>query len=257
MCLRSHRQGGRRVSSYGPLADFYDMLTEDVDYQGLFFYLMEHLRMANITPGRILDMACGTGSLSMLFSKAGIETIGMDLSIDMVRRAREKATSMRAPSFIQGNMTTFKLSEPVDALVCMLDSFNYLTDPGEGISALRCFYQALNPGGMLIYDIRPRQQLMQFDGQMFMDETDNVVCIWRTEFDEEENLCHYGMDLFIREGTLWRREREEHYEYAFRLRWLYMVMQQLGFRDICCYGDRTFTRPEAGEARVFITARRG
>ena len=246
------------MTAYGPLADFYDRLTEDVDYRSLYGYLMWHFTEGGVKLRRLLDMACGTGSLSFQFASRGVETLGMDLSGEMLERAREKAKEFRGtpPQFFQGDMSDFHLSEPVDGLVCMLDSFNYLTDPADGVSALACFYEALAPGGMLIYDIRPRRQLMAFDGQMFMDETEDVCCIWRTEFDLEENLCFYGMDIFVREGELWRRHREEHYEYAYRLRWLKARMEDIGFRDIRVYGDRTMASPTTEDARVFITARK-
>ncbi len=246
------------MSAYGPLAAFYDRLTEDVDYRGLYAYLMWHFRTGGVQLRRVLDMACGTGSLSMLFAQRGVRTLGMDLSCEMLEQAQKKALDLaeNRPCFLQGNMSDFSIREKVDGLVCMLDSFNYLTDPAEGVAALRCFYEALNPKGMLIYDVRPRQQLMAFDGQMFMDETDDVCCIWRTEFDETENLCFYGMDIFIREGALWRREQEEHYEYAYRLRWLREQMERIGFSDIRFFGDRTMAMPGPKDERVFITARK-
>ena len=75
-----------------------------------------------------------------------------------------------------------------------------------------------------------------------MDETEDVVCIWRTEFDEEENQCFYGMDIFVRQGNLWRREQEEHLEYAYDLDWLKQQLEQAGFRDVTFYGERTFCR---------------
>ena len=247
------------MSAYGPLAAFYDKLTGDVDYPGLYAYLMEHFNRGGVELRRVLDMACGTGSLSMLFAENGVETLGMDLSRDMLYRAWEKAAGMEKnpPKFQVGNMADFTLEEPVDGIVCMLDSFNYLLDIADGVSALRCFYEALAPGGMLIFDVRPRRKLMDFDGQMFMDETEDVCCLWRTEFDMEENTCFYGMDIFVREGDLWRREREEHYEYAYRLRWLKRQLKEIGFRDLGFFGDRTMELPERQDERVFITARKG
>ena len=246
------------MSAYGPLAAFYDSLTQDVDYPGLHRYLSQLFRQGGVRLRRLLDMACGTGSLSFLFARDGVETVGMDLSEDMLLRAREKAETFgaHAPEFRQADMADFSLEAPVDGLVCMLDSFNYLLDPVDAVAALGCFYAALAPGGMLIFDVRPRRQLMAFDGQMFLDETDDVCCLWRTEFLPEENLCFYGMDIFIREGDLWRREREEHWEYAYRLRWLNMQLEAAGFRDIRFYGDRTVQAPGPGDERVFITARK-
>ena len=246
------------MSNYGPLAEFYDRLTEDVDYRNLYDYLMGHFEGAGVRLQRLLDMACGTGSLSFLFAYTGVETVGIDLSSEMIERAIEKSAGFHgtAPVFLQGNMADFSLSKPVDGLVCMLDSFNYLTDPADGVQALQCFYDAMETGGMLIFDVRPRRQLMAFDGQIFMDETEDVCCIWRTEFDQEDNICFYGIDLFIREGETWRREQEEHYEYAYRLRWLRDRMQEIGFHDIHFYGDRSMTPPGPQDERVFITARK-
>lgn len=240
------------MSSYGPLAAFYDSLTEDVGYGELYRYLRRHLTGVNLR--RVLDMACGTGSLALLFAEQGIETVGMDLSRDMVARAKEKCRAGLPLSFEQGNMADFSLEKKVDAVVCMLDSFNYLTDPVDAVSAIGCFYEALNHGGKLIFDVRPRRQLMDFDDQMFMDETEDVVCVWRTEFDEEENLCYYDMDLFIREGDLWHREREEHVEYAYRLRWLRQTLLEAGFTDVRFFGDRSMMAPSPDDGRVFITA---
>lgn len=246
------------MSSYGALARWYDRLTEDVDYQGLYEYLEKLFQKNGVKPKRILDMACGTGSLSMLYAAQGIKCYGMDLSAQMLERAGEKAKDMKnAPIFLQGDMANFALPEKVDGIVCMLDSFNYLVNPGDGAAALDCFASSLRPGGLLVFDIRPRKQLMAFDGQIFMDETEDVVCIWRTEFDEEENQCFYGMDIFVREGDLWRREQEEHYEYAYRLRWLKQQLLQAGFRDVHFYGDRRMDAPTEEDERVFITARKG
>ena len=83
------------MSAYGPLASFYDQLTEDVDYRGLYAYLMWHFNSGGVTLRRVLDMACGTGSLSMQFAARGVETLGMDLSEEMLVRAREKAENAK------------------------------------------------------------------------------------------------------------------------------------------------------------------
>jgi SAM-dependent methyltransferase len=245
------------MSAYGALADWYDSLTEDVDYPGLYEYLTAIFTRRGVKPKRILDMACGTGSLSLLFAEHGKTCFGMDLSEDMLTRAWDKAQAMRhPPRFLQGDMADFSLPELVDALVCMLDSFNYLAQPEQGESAIRCFSEALRPGGLLVFDVRPPEQLKDFDGQMFMDETEDVVCIWRTEFWEETNQCFYGMDIFEREGDLWRRHQEEHLEYAYALPWLKAQLEKNGFRDIEFYGDRTFLTPQPDEDRVFIIARK-
>lgn len=246
------------MSVYGPLADWYDSLTEDVDYEGLYDYLTAILRQNGVKPKVVLDMACGTGSLALMFAEKGCKTYAVDLSEEMLTRAADKASShKKKPTFICANMADFSLPEQVDAAFCMLDSFNYLADPKDGEKALRCFYDAVRPGGIFIFDVRTPKCLRDFDGQMFMDETEDVVCIWRTEFDEEENQCFYGMDIFVREGNLWRREQEEHLEYAYEPSWLQRKLEETGFQNIMIYGERSFFPPTEEEERVFIVARKG
>lgn len=246
------------MSVYGPLADWYDSLTEDVDYEGLYEYLMAILRQKGIKPKTVLDMACGTGSLAMLFAEKGVKTYAVDLSEEMLIRAADKASGMRKPPvFLRGNMADFVAPEQVDALFCMLDSFNYLSDPRDGERAIQCFYDSIRPGGLLVFDIRTPECLRGFDGQMFMDETEDVVCIWRTEFDEQENQCFYGMDIFVREGELFRREQEEHLEYAYAPDDLREKLMRAGFRDVSIYGERSFFPPAEEEERIFIVARKG
>ena len=245
------------MSSYGALADWYDSLTEDVDYEGLFDYLNAIMKRRGLRPRRVLDMACGTGSLSYLFAEHGYETIGVDLSEDMLVRAAAKAgETSNQPIFYHGNMNSFVLQPKVDLLVCMLDSFNYMDTPQQGRAAIKCFSRTVADQGLLVFDVRPPEQLRAFDGQMFMDETEDVVCIWRTEFDETENQCFYGMDIFVREGNLWRREQEEHLEYAFELSWIQKELEAAGFSEIEIFGDRTFLSPAPGEERVYIVARK-
>ena len=89
----------------------------------------------------------------------------------------------------------------------------------------------IRPGGLLIFDIRTPDWLKSLDGQIFVDETDDVLCLWRADFDEQEQAIIYGMDLFSRENRLWRRSREEHVEYAHHPEHLTELLKAAGFED--------------------------
>ena len=95
------------------------------------------------------------------------------------------------------------------------------------------------------------------DGQVFLDEDDDVYCVWRGEFDEKTNICSYGMDLFQREGTLWHRSFEEHREYAYSQAQLTEFLKAAGFTQIGVYADRRFEAPRDGEQRIYFKARKG
>ena len=118
-------------------------------------------------------------------------------------------------------------------------------------------YKALNPGGCFIFDVNTPEKLRAMDGQVFLDEDDDVYCVWRGEFDELTNICSYGMDLFQRRGNVWHRSFEEHKEYAYTAKALVSYLRSAGFTSIAVYGDRKFAAPEAGEQRIYIKARKG
>ena len=95
------------------------------------------------------------------------------------------------------------------------------------------------------------------DGQVFLDEDEDVYCVWRGEFDSASNICSYGMDLFQRRGQAWVRSFEEHREYAYSAQQLTEYLRQAGFTSIRVYGDRRFERPAPGEQRIYLKARKG
>ena len=115
----------------------------------------------------------------------------------------------------------------------------------------RLLHLFIDPHGLLVFDVNSPARFRSLDGQVFVDETEEVLCLWRADFDEEENALVYGMDLFTRtEDDLWEREVEEHVEYAHSIEWLVQMLQQAGFRNIAVDEHG----PQCEHGRVFITA---
>ena len=141
--------------------------------------------------------------------------------------------------------------------VCALDSLDYITNPDDCAEAIRRTYKALNPGGIFIFDVNTPEKLRAMDGQVFLDEDDDVYCVWRGEFDEKTNICSYAMDLFQRSGDVWQRSFEEHCEYAYTEDQLRGYLKAAGFTHIEVYADRKFEAPAAGEQRIYFKARKG
>jgi hypothetical protein len=145
----------------------------------------------------------------------------------------------------------------VDLAVCALDSLDSITDPADCEEAIKRVYKALNPGGCFIFDVNTPEKLRAMDGQVFLDEDDDVYCVWRGAFDEKENICSYGMDLFQLQGSLWKRTFEEHREYAYSAQQLTGYLRSAGFTAIEVFADRRMEAPEPGEQRIYIKARKG
>ena len=246
------------MDAYHALAQSDDRLTNDVDYEATVDFYFEILRREGLRPKTAVDLACGTGSVAVLLARKGLRVTAVDLSAEMLAEAAQKAADMEnPPSFVCQPLQELRLPRGVDLAVCALDSLDYITDPDDCAEAIRRIYRVLNPGGIFIFDVNTPEKLRAMDGQVFLDEDEDVFCVWRGEFDEQTNICSYGMDLFQRQGSVWRRSCEEHREYAYTAEQLKGFLRQAGFTHIEVYADREFAAPKAGEQRIYMKARKG
>lgn len=246
------------MDAYHDLAASYDRLTEDVDYGATVDFYFAILQKENLSPRTAVDLACGTGSVAVLLAQKGVDVTAVDLSSEMLTVAAQKAQGLEnPPTFVCQPLQALCLPRGVDLAVCALDSLDYITDPVDCQEAICRIYKVLNPGGCFIFDVNTPEKLRAMDGQVFLDEDEDVYCVWRGEFDEKTNICSYGMDLFQRYGDTWRRSFEEHREYAYSQEQLMAYLRQAGFTAIEVYADRRFAPPQPGEQRIYLKARKG
>lgn len=217
------------MSCYGPLAAWYDALTGDVPYERFADYYEAEFARCGGEFRLLLDLCCGTGTLTAIMGRRGYEMIAVDASVDMLMQAREKTADLPVPPlFLNQDAAELDLYGTVDAAFCSLDGMNYIPPSSlpELFRRLRCF---IRPGGLLIFDLRTPEWLEALDGEIFVDEKDELLCLWRADFDPEERAVVYGMDLFEKTGMLWRRSREEHVEYAHDPKKLEELLDRAGF----------------------------
>ena len=246
------------MDAYHALAVSYDRLTNDVDYDATVDFYMQLLQREGLKPKTAVDLACGTGSVALILAKMGMDVVGVDLSEEMLTVAMQKAQELeKPPLFVCQSLQKLYLPRGVDLAVCALDSLDYITDPADCQQAIKRIYKALNPGGCFIFDVNTPEKLQAMDGQVFLDEDEDVYCVWRGAFDRETNICSYGMDLFQRSGGLWQRTFEEHEEYAYSAQQLVDYLKAAGFTSIRVYGDRRMEAPGDNEQRIYIKARKG
>ena len=235
------------MSCYESLAGFYDRLTADVDYQN---FADRYERACTEDGGEfhlLLDLCCGTGSLSLEMSQRGYELISVDASEQMLMEAREKCSSLSVPPlFLQQDVSELDLFGTVDAAFSSLEGINYLS-PAQLDALFQRLYLFIRPNGLLLFDIRSPEYLVSLDGETFIDEDEDVFCIWRADFDEKLEALVYGMDLFTRVEQYWQRSREEHVEYAHSVSFLSALLVKHGFSDVSV---------AESEDRLFIQCRR-
>ncbi len=246
------------MNAYHALAKSYDRLTNDVDYAKIVDFYEAILEQEGLNPRTAADLACGTGSVALELSRRGMPVIGVDMSEEMLTVASQRAQDLaRPPIFVRQRLQALCLPKAVDMAVCALDGLDYILEPEQCARAIRQVYKALNPGGIFIFDVNTPEKLRAMDGQVFLDEDEDVYCVWRGEFDEESNILSYGMDLFQRQGSTWMRSFEEHREYAYTADQLRQYLKNAGFTHIRIYGDGRMEAPRAGEQRIYFSARKG
>ena len=246
------------MDAYRALAASYDRLTNDVDYKAVVDFYSQILEKEGLHPRTVVDLACGTGSVSALLCQRGMRVIGVDMSEEMLTEAAQKTSDLpNPPILICQPLQVLSLPRGVDLAVCALDSIDYITDPADCAQAIHRVYRALNPGGIFIFDVNTPEKLRAMDEQIFLDEDEDVYCVWRGEFDKETNICTYAMDLFQRRGDVWERSFEEHQEYAYSAQQLVSYLKQAGFTGIRVYGDRRMEAPNKTDQRIYLKARKG
>lgn len=238
------------MSCYSALAPWYDRLTGDVPYESFADFYEAAFRQAGGEFKLLLDLCCGTGTLTYELARRGYEMIAVDASVEMLMEAQAKAAGLAVPPlFLCQDAAALDLYGTVDAAVCSLDGMNYIP-PEELPEVFHRLHLFVRPGGLLIFDIRTPDFLRSLDGDVFVDEQEDVLCLWRADFEEALPAIIYGMDIFSRHGALWQRESEEHVEYAHEPAALQTLLEQAGFSRVRLRSDC----PQGDMGRLFITA---
>lgn len=244
------------TESYRALAGSYDGLMADGAYRRRADYLERQFRQSPIPVRTVLDLACGTGTISCLLAERGYQVIATDGSEEMLTQAAAKAGALQpGPLFLRQDMPRLRLLEPVDAAVSTLDSLNYLTRERDLRETLRRVFRWLKPGGQFLFDVNTPCKLRRMDGQLYTDETEESFCVWRTFFSEKTQVCTYQVDLFqLRPDGAWERSFEEHRERAWSEAQLRRFLEEAGFSRIRLFGDLSRRPPKAEEDRWIILA---
>lgn len=248
------------MSGYHTLAGSYDRLTDDAEHKRRAAYLHRLLQKERRSVETVLDLGCGTGTVTCLLAAMGYRMTGVDLSEEMLTEAARKAealTPAQRPLLVRQSMSRLRLLEPVDAAISTLDALNYLTSEKALQETLCRVFRWLRPGGLFVFDVNTPYKLRRMNGELYIDETDEAYCVWRTDFSEKSRVCTYGIDLFcLRPDGTWDRSWEEHRERAWEEAELRAMLETAGFEEIRVTGDLRHTAPRPDEDRVIFRCRK-
>lgn len=246
------------MSRYGSFAEYYDSLTSNVDYRKTAEYVSDILNENGINKGILLDLACGTGTMSLIMAQKGYDVIGVDNSPEMLGEAREKAFEAGEDIlFLCQDMCSIDLYGTVDCTVCLLDSLNHLESKEELLEAFKRVSLFTVPGGLFVFDVNTEYKHKYVLGDnTFVYENDDVYCVWQNEYDDESKTVEIFLDFFQEENGLYRRSSEYFSERAFSDSDIKNLLSEAGFTDIKAYGELRKTAPLDTEERVFYVARK-
>lgn len=247
------------MSAYGAFAQLYDALMDDFDYPAWADYYLALLARAGVRPQTMCDCACGTGSLTVPFARAGIRVTGVDQSGEMLGIAASKARTAGVDAmFVRQDMCTLFLPRPVDALVCGCDGVNYLLSEARVKAFFLRAREAIRPGGALAFDISSAYKLEHVLGDGFFgEEREDVAYLWANRWDAERRTVTMDLTFFKREPSgLYRRFDENHVQRAHDPGALAKLLDACGFRVVGIFGDRTFEAPGPQELRIHLLGTR-
>lgn len=269
--LTYRKQEEEALEAYTGFAAVYDTFMDNVPYREWGEYIHSMLCEKEVKDGLVLDLGCGTGTMTEILAGYGYDMIGADNSEDMLELAMEKRIqSGHDILYLLQDMREFELYGTVRAVVSVCDSLNYITDPEDLENVFRLVNNYLDPGGIFLFDFNTEYKYREVMGDCTIAE-DRGVCsfIWNNYYYEEERINEYDLTLFVREtgqpdpdtdepdkeGQLYRRYTETHYQRAYTLEEMQRLLEKAGLVFEAAYDMDTKEIPGDTSERICVIAR--
>lgn len=248
------------MASYGDFAYYYDSLTENVDYEKRCEYIRGLLAENGVGEGILLDLACGTGTLSLMLSAMGYDVIGVDASEDMLSVAQEKKMETGEDViFLCQRMEELDLFGTINACVSTLDSINHVTDEKAVKEIFRRVSLFMEDKGLFIFDVNtPYKHREVLGDNTFVYDTDEVYCVWQNSTDDNL-LTRVSLDIFEKDEDdeeTYYRYSEEFSERGYDLEDIKCWLEINKFEVIGIYEEMTKQPVKADTQRAVFVARK-
>ena len=245
------------MSSYQTFAYLYDELTQNVEYEKRCDYILSFFEKNGIKSGTVLDLACGTGSMSIPFMKKGYNIIGLDYSEEMLEIASNRLSEAGNNfSLLKAKMQEFELSEKIGACICRLDSINHLNNIDDVQATFKNVYDSLNNNGLFVFDVNTvyKHNEILADNTFVFDE-DDYYLVWDNEAVDDRTV-RILLDMFLFNGENYDRFSEEFEETAYSVDELSTLLKNSGFVDIKLYDELSYDEPKNDSERLYFVCKK-
>jgi SAM-dependent methyltransferase len=254
-----YEERGTYMASYESFARVYDLFMDNIPYEEWSVYLHGLLQKYGVEDGLVLELGCGTGSMTELLAGYGYDMIGVDNSVEMLELALEKKEqSGHDILYLLQDMREFELYGTVKAVVSVCDSMNYITDEEDLLTVFRLVNNYLDPGGIFIFDLNTiyKYENLLCDS-VIAENREESSFIWENWYDSEEQINEYDLTLFIRreDDGLYEKYEETHYQRAYELETVRRLLAQAGLSLEAVYDAFTQEAPSPESERVYFVAR--
>lgn len=253
--------------NYSAISSVYDKINSKIDYSAWAdFFEVCFDRFLPSRPELVLDLACGTGSMTLELASRGYDMIGIDASPDMLNVAYSRKYSLELPRdvlFLLQDMREFELYGTVGAVCCCLDSLNYLTDDGDLEVCLSLVHNYLDPSGLFLFDVNtPHKFEHVYGSNSYVYEEEDCgegrFCVWQNFYDPQSSLCDFSLTVFERSAddpTLYSRHDELQCERCFTRSEIEAALASTGFELLGVYSDLDFSPATDTDERWYVVAR--
>ena len=244
--------------SYSKFAQFYDTLTKNISYIERAKYFDTIIEKFGGTRGILLDLACGTGSLSEEFAKLGYDVIGVDNSEEMLNVALDKKFDSELPiQYLRQDMTKLDMFGTIDVTICALDSLNHLVNIEAIIKTIERVSLFAEPNGLFIFDVNtPYKHKNVLANNTFIYDTEDVYCIWQNSYYDKDNRVLINLDFFEKDKEVYYRSEESFSEVAYPKELLDEILTNAGFEVVAHYDFDTFNEPNETSEKIIFVARK-
>ena len=258
---------------YTDFAGVYDTFMDDTPYQEWADFLAQLIEKYGISkPVRdkeqgildsernlVLDLGCGTGTLTELLYQKGYDMIGVDLSQEMLNIALEKKEKSGSEIlYLCQDMRELDLFSTVGTVISVCDSVNYLLENDEVEETFGLVNNYLYPGGIFLFDFNTVYKYEQVIGDTTIAENrDDCSFIWENYYHEEDRVNEYDLTIFVKEKKeeLFRRFTETHFQRGYTLEEMKGFVERAGMEFVLALDADTHKAPIETSERIYVIAR--
>ena len=247
-------------TGYETFAFYYDSLTQNVNYDERAEYFDRLIQTFLHSSGNVLlDLACGTGTMSEKMTKRGYDVIGVDYSDSMLNQALEKKLEKGLSiQYVMQDMRELELYGTVDATICTLDSLNHLPSLADVTRVFQRVFDATEPGGVFLFDMNTLYKHRKILGnEIYLYETEDVYCVWENELQDDQCTVLITLQIFSQlENGLYRRKTEYITERAYASEQIQEALKKVGFHVLGIYHADTLEPLKEDSQRMVVAARK-